>query len=61
MPDVPKMADWQAAAERVTMARSNIVMDLGESDEGRAGVISLLATCMLIAIPIHFNIIRYLR
>ena len=43
------------------MARSNIVMDLGESDEGRAGVISLLATCMLIAIPIHFNIIRYLR
>ena len=43
------------------VAKSHIVMDLGESDEGRAGVISLLATCIFVAIPIHFNIIRYLR
>ena len=45
----------------LAMARSNIVVDLVASDRGRAGVISLLTTCILLAIPIHFNIIRYLR
>ena len=46
---------------RVAMARSNIVVDLGASDQGRAGVISLLTMCFIIAVPIHFNILLYLR
>ena len=49
------------AQAREAMARSNIVVDLGANDEAKAGVISILTMCVIIAIPIHFNIIRYLR